>query len=48
MRSQRKCTRRLVVSRLGVADVRAFGLTWEDCENLLARPGYRTSVEVFA
>jgi hypothetical protein len=23
------------VSRLGVADVRAFGLTWEDCEQLL-------------
>jgi HD-like signal output (HDOD) protein len=21
-----------VVARLGVADVRAFGLTWEDCE----------------
>ena len=36
-----------VVSRLGVADVRAFGLTWEDCENLLGRLGYRTRVEVF-
>ena len=39
---------RFVVSRLGVADVRAFGLTWEDCENLLDRHGYRTRVEVFA
>ena len=39
---------RFVVSRLGVADVRAFGLTWEDCENLLERLGYRTRVEVFA
>jgi hypothetical protein len=39
---------RYVVSRLGVADVRAFGLTWEDCENLLDRLGYRTRVEVFA
>ena len=39
---------RFVVSRLGVADVRAFGLTWEDCENLLDRLGYRTRVEVFA
>ena len=28
---------RFVVSRLGVADVRAFGLTWEDCESLLER-----------
>ena len=39
---------RFVVSRLGVADVRAFGLTWEDCESLLDRLGYRTRVEVFA
>ena len=39
---------RFVVSRLGVADIRAFGLTWEDCENLLDRLGYRTRVEVFA
>ena len=39
---------RFVVSRLGVADVRAFGLTWEDCETLLDRLGYRTRVEVFA
>ena len=37
-----------VVSRIGVADVRAFGLTWEDCENLLDRLGYRTRVEGFA
>ena len=41
-------TLRFVVSRLGVADVRAFGLTWEDCENLLERLGYHTRVEVFA
>jgi hypothetical protein len=27
------------VARLGVADVRAFGLAWEDCEQLLARLG---------
>jgi hypothetical protein len=39
---------RLVVPRLGVADVRAFGLTWEDCEQLLARLGYRARVEVLA
>jgi hypothetical protein len=39
---------RFVVSRIGVADVRAFGLTWEDCEILLDRLGYRTRVEVFA
>ena len=39
---------RFVVSRLGVADVRAFGLTWDDCEELLARLGYRARVEVLA
>lgn len=39
---------REVVARLGVADVRVFGLTWEDCEQLLNRLGYRTRVEIFA
>ncbi|MGO8928185.1 MAG: hypothetical protein ACLQU3_15050 [Limisphaerales bacterium] len=39
---------RFVISRLGLADVRAFGLTWEDCEQLLARLGYRARVEVVA
>ena len=39
---------RFVVSHPGVADVRAFGLTWEDCESLLGRLGYRARVEVFA
>lgn len=37
-----------VVARIGVADVRAFGLTWEDCEVLLRRLGYSARVEVFA
>jgi len=37
-----------VVSRLGVADVRAFGLTWEDCEDLLKRLGFVPRVEVVA
>jgi len=35
-----------VVGRLGVADVRAFGLTWEDCEALLRAVGYDARVEV--
>lgn len=35
-----------VVSRLGLADVRAFGLTWEDCEALLRRLGFTPRVEV--
>jgi len=35
-----------VVARLGVADVRAFGLTWEDCEQLLGRLGFSARVEI--
>jgi len=37
-----------VISRLGVADVRAFGLTWEDCEELLRKLGFYPRVEVVA
>ena len=37
---------RAVVSRLGVADVRAFGLTWEDCEQLLQHLGYAAQIHV--
>ena len=37
-----------VVARLGVADVRAFGLTWEDCEQFLHKLGYAARVDVVA
>jgi cobyrinic acid a,c-diamide synthase len=37
-----------VVARLGVADVRAFGLTWDDCEELLGRLGYKARIEIIA
>jgi len=37
-----------VVARLGVADVRAFGLTWADCEELLGQLGYTTRIEITA
>ncbi len=37
-----------VVSRLGVADVRAFGLSWDDCEELLRKLGFAPRVEVVA
>jgi hypothetical protein len=40
-------TIRDITSRLGLADVREFGLTWEDCEGYLSRLGYRTRVDVF-
>ncbi|HEX4054001.1 MAG TPA: hypothetical protein VHX86_07025 [Tepidisphaeraceae bacterium] len=33
-------------ARLGVADVRAFGLTWEDCEQLLASLGFNAKVSI--
>ncbi len=39
-------TLREIVSRLGLADVRAFGMSWEDCEEFLARLGYRVNVMV--
>jgi hypothetical protein len=41
-------TLREVVSRLGVADVRVFGLTWEDCEGFLQKLGYAVRLEVVA
>jgi hypothetical protein len=37
-----------VLARLGVADVRAFGLAWEDCEELLQKLGFVPRVEVVA
>ena len=37
-----------VVARLGLADVRAFGLTWEECESLLKQLGYNARVEIVA
>ena len=39
-------TVRNIVARIGLADVRAFGLTWEDCEKSLNTLGYQTKVEV--
>lgn len=41
-------TLRNVISRLGVADVRAFGLIWEDCEQLLQELGYSARVDIVA
>ena len=36
------------LARLGVADVRAFGLTWEDSEQLLRQLGFATRVELIS
>lgn len=35
-----------IVSHLGVADVGAFGLTWETIQSYLERLGYRVQLEV--
>jgi hypothetical protein len=36
------------VARLGVADVRAFGLTWDDCQKLLSNLGFAAQVHIEA
>jgi len=41
-------TIRAVVARLGLADVQAFGLTWEDCRHMLKQLGYDARVEIVA
>ncbi|MEZ4714331.1 MAG: hypothetical protein R3A44_44535 [Caldilineaceae bacterium] len=35
-----------VIARLGVADVRAFGLSWQDYMEMLATLGYRAQVQI--
>jgi len=40
-------TVRDIVARLGVADVRAFGLAWEDFEQALMELGYGAEVQIF-
>jgi len=39
-------TIRDITARLGLADVREFGLSWEDCEGYLARLGYRAKIDI--
>jgi hypothetical protein len=33
-----------VVARIGLADVREFGLSWDDCYGFLSRLGYKVQV----
>lgn len=35
-----------VVARLGVSDVKNFGLLWEDCESLLNSLGYKVHLDI--
>lgn len=37
-----------VVGRLGLADVRAFGLTWEVCEDMLKELGFSVQLTITA
>lgn len=39
---------RKVVPRIGVADVRAFGLEWSDCARMLRQLGFRARINVVA
>jgi cobyrinic acid a,c-diamide synthase len=39
-------TVRDAVARLGVADVRAFGLTWDDCQEMLRDLGFDAHVHI--
>lgn len=35
-----------IISHIGLADVRAFGMNWEDCEDFLSRLRYEVNVTV--
>ncbi len=35
-----------IIGQLGLADVRAFGLTWEDCQKLFHRLGFQAHIFV--
>lgn len=35
-----------ILARIGLADVREFGLTWDDCYDYLHRLGYDVKVEL--
>ena len=39
-------TIRDITARLGLADVRQFGLTWEECADHFSRLGYRLKVDI--
>ena len=34
-----------IIAQIGLADVRAFGLLWADCEKYLKKLGYEISIE---
>lgn len=40
-----KHTLRHALAKLGLADVKAFGLEWKDCESIMKSLGYRLEVK---
>jgi len=42
-----KVTKKEILSHLGVADVKEFGLSWDECYDYLSRLGYRVKVSVY-
>lgn len=38
-------TLRDVLGKIGMADVKMFGLTWDDCEKLMRKMGYKIKIE---
>ncbi len=36
------------LSQLGLADVKAFGLEWKDCETIMEKLGYKLEVNALA
>ena len=37
-----------VLGRIGLADVRSFGLSWDECDDMLHRLGFAAKVDVVA
>ncbi len=37
-----------VLSRLGLADVKEFGLSWDDCYSYLSRLGYQVKISIYS
>lgn len=38
-------TIRDILARLGLADVKTFGLYWEDCDNMMKKLGYTLKID---
>jgi hypothetical protein len=41
-------TIRNILAQLGLADVKAFGLEYQDCENMMQKLGYTLEVKALA